>query len=78
MIVTQQTQTAEETRAAARELYLTHQRSKVVSRLKASDNEERLATIRQINGFLYTTSPQGRIFWLKVRREIERQIEENS
>lgn len=71
-----QSQTAAETRRQAQELYLKRQRSKVIEHLKGADNTERIAVIRNIDGFLNATTPSGRIFWLKVRREIEKQIEQ--
>lgn len=70
-----QTTTAEETRRQAKELYLKRQRSKVIDQLKNAGLEERKAVIRNIDGFLSTVTPDGKRFWLKVRREIERQIE---
>lgn len=64
-----------ETRKEAAKLYLKRQRSKVIDQLKGASLEERKATIRHIDSFLNSTTPEGKIFWLKVRREIERQIE---
>lgn len=72
-----QNQTTNETRREAQRLYLKRQRSKVIGQLKGADNAERIAAIRQIDGFLHSTTPDGRIFWLKVRRDIEKQIEQS-
>lgn len=72
-----QNQTTNETRREAQRLYLKRQRSKVIGQLKGATNAERRATIRQIDGFLNSTTPDGKIFWLKVRRDIEKQIEQS-
>ena len=64
-----------QTREEAKQLYLKRQRSKVIDQLKGASLEEKKATIRHIDGFLESTTPEGKIFWLKVRREVETQIE---
>ena len=72
-----QTANANEVRDQAKQLYLKRQRSRVISQLKGADNAERIATIKHIDGFLKSATPDGKIFWLKVRREVERQIEQS-
>jgi len=60
----------------SQELFLKRQRAEVIERLKNASADERRAVIRHIDGFLESATKQGRIFWLKVRREIEKQIEQ--
>lgn len=72
-----QNQTTNATRREARQLYLKRQRSKVIGQLKGANNAERRATIRHIDSFLRSATPDGKIFWLKVRREVETQIEKS-
>ena len=75
MRIIPQATNAAETRRQAKELYLKRQRSKVIEQLKDADNVERKAVIRNIDSFLAVVEPSAKIFWLKVRREIENQID---
>lgn len=75
MIIPQNNATA--TRQQAKELYLKRQRSKVIEQLKGAGNQERIATIKHIDSILNSVTPEGKTFWLKVRRDIEKQIEQN-
>lgn len=68
---------AAETRKQAKELYLKRQRAQVIARLKGADDNERKSVIKHIDSFLHTTTPDGKTFWLKIRREVERQIEQS-
>ena len=61
-----------ETRAKAKELYLQRQTKQVLSHLELAEPGERAATTRQIDGFLNQTTPDGKIFWLKIREKLER------
>ena len=70
-----QTEFLNETRRQARELYLKRQRAQVIDQLKGATIAEKKAVIRHIDSFLSSTTPDGKAFWLKVRREIEREIE---
>jgi len=70
-----QNQVTNATREQARELYLKRKRAEVIEQTKGADNNERKAVIRNIDAFLKSATPDGRIFWLKVRRDIEKQIE---
>lgn len=76
MIITQQSQPPAKTRRQAKELYLKRQRAKVIDRLKGATDDERKAVIRNIDSFLPAVEPSAKTFWLKVRREVERQIEQ--
>lgn len=76
MIITQANQSAVETRRQAKDLYLKRQRAKLIDRLKGATDDERKAVIRNIDSFLLAVEPPAKTFWLKVRREIERQIEQ--
>lgn len=69
------TKTAGDPKLIAQELFLKRQRAEVIERTKKSSLGERRAVIRHIDGFLSSATPAGKIFWLKVRREIEKQIE---
>ncbi len=57
------------------QLYLKRQRAAMIERMKTASNVERRAVIRHIDGFLKSATPDGKVFWLKVRRQIERLIE---
>lgn len=59
----------------AQELHLKRRRAEVIERMKGADDNERRAVIRHIDGFLPSATPAGKTFWLKIRREIEKQIE---
>lgn len=61
-----------QTRALAKQLYLKRQQEKVLVQLKNADRSERIATIRHIDGFLRSTTPEGKIFWLRIREKLER------
>ena len=61
-----------QTRIEAKRLYLQHQQEKVLKQLETADKAERIAVIRHINGFLQSTTPKGKIFWLKIREKLER------
>jgi hypothetical protein len=74
MIITHGNQAAAEHRRQAKDLYLKRQRAKVIDRLKGATGDERKAVIRNIDSFP-AGEKQAKTFGLKVRREIERQIE---
>lgn len=74
----QLTGTAQQTRQQARDLFLKRQRSRVIEHLKGATDEERRTAIRHIDGFLSVINEESKIFWLKVRRGIERQIERSN
>jgi len=61
-----------QTREEAKRLYLKHQQEKVLKQLETADRSERIAIIRHIDGFLRSTTPEGKIFWLKIREKLER------
>lgn len=56
----------------AKQLYLRHQQEKVLKQLETADRSERIAVIRHIDSFLPSTTPEGKIFWLKIREKLER------
>lgn len=61
-----------QTRQEAKQLYLRHQQEKVLKHLETADRSERIAVIHHIDGFLQTTTPEGKFFWLKFREKLER------
>ena len=61
-----------QTREEAKQLYLKHQQEKVLNHLETADKSEMIAVIRHIDGFLKSTTPEGKIFWLKIREKLER------
>ena len=67
--------TAGDAKRRAQELHLKRRRAEVIERMKGSTAAERRAVIRHIDGFLPSATPAGKVFWLKIRREIEKQIE---
>lgn len=62
------TQIQKETKAA----FLEIQKEKVVNNYRNSSANERAAVIRNIDSFLPPCNESERIFWLKVRYELER------
>lgn len=76
MILSQQTgESLNETRRKAKELYLEHQRAKIIKRMENAPKSEIQAVVRHIDGFLPCQSHGGKNFWLKVRLRLERIIE---
>lgn len=67
--------TTENDKQKSTENFLRRERARMIEQMKKSSNAERRAVIRHIDGFLQSATPDGRIFWLRVRRQIERQIE---
>lgn len=63
---------AAETRAQAKQLFLQRQAKQILSHLETAGADERAATIRHIDGFLPSTTPEGKTFWLKIREKLER------
>ena len=61
-----------QTRQEAKRLYLRHQQEKVLKQLETTDRAERIAVIRHIDSFLHSTTPEGKIFWLKIREKLKR------
>jgi hypothetical protein len=61
-----------QTRNEAKQLYLRHQQQKVLKGLENASDGERCAVIRHIDGFLNSTTPEGKIFWLRIREKLER------
>jgi hypothetical protein len=57
---------------AALDGILDSQRRRVVDRYRNSDREEQLAVIRQIDSLLPVLNGEQKIFWLKLRENLER------
>jgi hypothetical protein len=57
---------------AALDGILDSQRRRVVDRYRNSDSEEQLAVIRQIDSLLPVLNGEQKIFWLKLRENLER------
>jgi hypothetical protein len=51
---------------------LASKRRRVLDRYRSASHNERLAIIKSIDSFLPTLSTDGKIFWLKIRENLER------
>lgn len=56
----------------AKQTYLNSQREQVLNQYRNADANERSAIIKQIDSFLSITRNDARIFWLKLRENLER------
>ena len=56
----------------AKQAYLNTQREQVLNLYRNADTIERGAIIKQIDSFLSITRNDARIFWLKLRENLER------
>lgn len=56
----------------AKQACLNDERKGLLEIYRASTKNERAAVIRHIDSFLPTISQAEKIFWLKVRRDLER------
>lgn len=61
-----------QTQQAAKAGILDSQRRRVVDRYRNSSREEQLAVIRQIDSLLPILPEEQKIFWLKLRENLER------
>jgi len=63
----------------AKQAYLDKQLEQMLSHYKDAGKDELKAIIRQIDDFLPVKSSKSeRVFWLKFRQKIERQIEQTA
>jgi len=48
---------------------------KVLETLQGTNDDDKKQSIKYIDSFIKHTTPQGKIFWLKIRSSIERMLE---
>lgn len=65
-----------QTQIAAKAGILDSQRRRVVDLYRNSDQQEQLAVIRQIDSMLPVLIGEQKIFWLKLRENLERLSEQ--